>query len=145
MALDRTATTSRNAVYIINATVKSTNSDLQKVSHRSIHRKREQIRSTEAVHEKNRFLQMANKCLTVHWDGKLLPDITGEEKVDRLPIIVTGINVEEMLAVPKLSSGSGAEQANAVFKALTDWKLDKTVQALSFDTTASNTGNTILI
>lgn len=40
--------------------------------------------------------------LVVHWDGKLLPDITGHEKVDRLPIVVIQENTEQLIAVPKL-------------------------------------------
>jgi len=40
--------------------------------------------------------------LVVHWDGKLLPDISGNhEKVDRLPILVSGRGVERLLNVPK--------------------------------------------
>jgi len=36
-----------------------------------------------------------NLPLVVHWDGKLLPDITNvvHEKVDRLAILVTGENI----------------------------------------------------
>ena len=30
-----------------------------------------------------------NAPLTVHWDGKLLPDLTGKKSVDRLPILVS--------------------------------------------------------
>ena len=59
------------------------------------------------------------KCdvpLTIHWDGKLLEDITGEEVVDRLPVLVSGNGVDQLLGVPKLSSGTGENTSAAVFK-----------------------------
>ena len=37
--------------------------------------------------------------LVVHWDGKTLPDITGSEQVDRLPVLVSGFQVEQLLGV----------------------------------------------
>ena len=76
--------------------------------------------------------------LTVHWDGKLIEDITTKEYVDRLPVLVSGANTEILLRVLKLSSGTGTSQAEAVIKSL---NLRDQVVALSFDTTASNTGH----
>ena len=59
--------------------------------------------------------------LTVHWDGKLLPDLTGNEKVDRLPILASGLGVSQLLAVPKLPNGTGEAMASAVYASITDW------------------------
>ena len=78
--------------------------------------------------------------LTVHWDGKLIPALTGKEKVDRLPVLVSGFGVDQLLSVPKLASGSGENQADAIVKALEDWEITDRGEAMSFDTTASNTG-----
>lgn len=52
--------------------------------------------------------------LTIHWDSKLLNDITGEEKVDSLPVVIRGGGQEQLLGVPKLASGSGLNEAVAV-------------------------------
>jgi len=41
------------------------------------------------------------------WDSKLLPGLTGNDTVDRLPVIITAPNVEQLLGVPQLSSGKG--------------------------------------
>ena len=79
--------------------------------------------------------------LTVHWDGKLLPDLTARENVERLPVIVTGLQIECLLGVPKLASGTDDSQAQAVVECLKDWGICEKVVALSFDTTASNTGD----
>lgn len=80
----------------------------------------------------------------VHWDGKLLPDVTGDESshVDRLPVLVSSVvdgNIK-LLGVPKLSSGTGQSAATAVHELLMSWKCDKLIIGMCFDTTASNTG-----
>ncbi|CAH0562835.1 unnamed protein product [Brassicogethes aeneus] len=70
----------------------------------------------------------------------MLPDITGKNKVDRLPVIATDLNVEQLLGVPELLTGTGREVSLAVYNMLTEWSLLNKVQAFVFDTTASNTG-----
>ncbi len=76
----------------------------------------------------------------MHWDGKLMPDITGTESVDRLPVLVTANGQAQLLAVPKLLSGTGEAQAKAIFSVLKDWSLEDKVQGMCFDTTSCNTG-----
>ena len=58
----------------------------------------------------------------MYWDSKLLPDLTGKEKVDRLPVLVPGEGT--MLSVPLLPSGTSTAIANAVFSSLDDWGAD---------------------
>ena len=36
--------------------------------------------------------------LVVHWDGKMLPDITGKDTVDHLPILVPGNGISQLVA-----------------------------------------------
>ena len=55
--------------------------------------------------------------LTVPWDGKLMKDLTCREHVDRLPLLISGVGVEQLLGVPKLVSGMGEAQAAASFPA----------------------------
>ena len=45
--------------------------------------------------------------LFVHWDGKVLPDLMGTDKVDRLPVLISGLNVSKLLVVPRLPAGIG--------------------------------------
>ena len=40
-----------------------------------------------------------------------MKDLTGDEKVDRLPIIISGTGTEQLLSVPKFSSGTGQAMA----------------------------------
>ena len=71
-----------------------------------------------------------NCPLTVHWDGKILPDITGKDNVDRLPILVSGYGVSKLLNVPKPESGIGEAMSNAVIDSLFDWGITDRVQII---------------
>lgn len=76
----------------------------------------------------------------MRWDTKILPDITGKDKVDRIPVIISQRSGSQLLGIPKISSATGAAQANAVYTLLENWGLIASIIGLSFDTTASNTG-----
>ena len=78
--------------------------------------------------------------LTVHRDGKMLPDLTGKDKVDRLPILVSGTGVTKQLGVPKRPSETGKVMTEALLGRFEDWGITHRVQAMSFDKTSSNTG-----
>jgi hypothetical protein len=81
-----------------------------------------------------------NVPLTVHWDGKMLPELMSKESVDRLAVLVSGEGVMKLLAVPKLIGGTGEAQAKAIFNLLNEWDIVDRVRLMCFDTTASNTG-----
>ena len=80
-----------------------------------------------------------NVPLVIHWDGKLLEDITGREMVDRLPILISG-GIDYLLDVPKLNKGTGSATTDAVFNAAKSWGVLDKVKGTCFDTTASNIG-----
>jgi len=84
--------------------------------------------------------RLFNDSITIHWDGKLLPALTGKYNVDGFPIVVSCNGKEQLLGVPALDTGTGVDQANAIFKTLEDWYVTDNIQALSCDTTASNMG-----
>jgi hypothetical protein len=75
--------------------------------------------------------------LTIHLDGKMTEDITGYETVDRLQILVSGKEVDELLAVPKLVPGAAA---SAVYETALSRGLCDKIKFMSFDTTSVNTG-----
>src|SRR6218665_275094 len=80
--------------------------------------------------------------LVLHWDGKIMENYTGpgRERVDRLPILVSGQNVVKLLSVPKLHDSTAVTIANDISKTIDDWGLWDRIAGLCFDTTASNTG-----
>jgi len=139
-ALDRNKTSDREAVRLMvpfAAALGHEPSSLP-LSRSTIHRMRQQARKEFA----EAAVMEYNPCypIVVHWDGKILPEICGQGKVDRLPVLVSGDGTEKLLGVPKLAAGTGDQEAEAVYSLLKQWGLVDKVQAMSFDTTSGNTG-----
>ena len=141
LALDRTKTTDRNAVHILSASATALGHDPSTIplSRQTIRRARQKARREAVLTLQESF--RPNVPLTVHWDGKLVADEPGNERFERLPILVSGLGVEKLLAVPKISSGTGEAMAEAILTVLQEWDLIDHVTGMAFDTTASNTGN----
>ena len=110
------------------------------INRTSLQRLRKQFREARHTEFQQKF--DLNDCqeLVLHWDGKLLPALTGIEKVDRLAILVTFQGKEQLLGVPEIPTSSGEEQALAVYQAVEKWNITNKIQALCCDTTSSNTG-----
>lgn len=140
-ALDRTNTTSRNATYLFAAFLKSVglNPLNYNISKSAIHRNRITLRG-EMNRDFRSNLELP-EYLVVGFDGKMLKDVVGVTKVERVAIVLTGLNTEQLLGIPKLTSGSGINTANAVLKAMEDYDVTDCVKGLCFDTTSVNTGN----
>lgn len=142
-ALDRCKLSVRDSVFILQAVIEALglSCDDFPVNKSSIQRIRTQSRKDRAESIKSDFQNNIPEMVTVHWDGKLLPgpDVRSS-KEERLPILISFGEKEQLLAVPKLESSSGREQAQAVSNALYDWNLDDKVHIMCCDTTASNTG-----
>ena len=140
-ALDRTKTSCSKAVHTMSAVLHASQQKVEEfnINRSSIHRARQKNRCQVAEKIRQHFNPQIP--LTLHFDGKMMKDVTGDEKVDRLPILVSGAGFEHLLAIPKLSSSTGANIANALMDTVTSWDLQNCVKALSFDTTASNTGH----
>lgn len=143
-ALDRCQLSIRDSVYILQAAVEALglNCDDFPINKSSIQRIRTQMRKDRAESIKSDFQNNVPEVVTVHWDGKLLPGLDVRScKEERLPIVISFGEKEQLLAVPKLDNSSGKDQAKAVSKALYDWNLNDKVQIMCCDTTASNTGH----
>lgn len=140
-ALDRTNTSDRNAAFILAATVPSMGVKVQDalISSSTIRRRRREIREA-FTKELKETLQVAEN-LVLHWDGKILPEIHGIETTDRLPVVVTGLNTEQLLGVPKIDEGTAIKQATAIVETLDEWNLKDRIKGMCFDTAAVNTGN----
>lgn len=76
----------------------------------------------------------------MHWDGKMLSDLTGRTKVDRIAVLNSYDGSTKFSGAPKIQSGSGKNIAEAVFNVLVEWNNVDKVVAANFDTTSSNTG-----
>lgn len=137
-ALDRTKTSDRSATFILSAAAEAYGDKTKTLSRETIRRVRRTNRETIATELRLAFAP--DVSLTVHWDGKLLPELTSKEKVDRLAVLVSGCGVMKLLGVPKIVTGTGKAQAEAVFALVNEWKIADRINCMSFDTTASNTG-----
>ena len=62
-----------------------------------------------------------------------------KSKKERLPIVISYRNKEQLIDVPRLERSPGSEYTQAVWNAIVVWNLEDTVQILSCDTKASNT------
>lgn len=141
-ALDRTNTSDRKAAFLLSTaaqTYSHHNVSKLPLSVSSIRRARMQHRSEQAARVKASFLHEGP--LVVHFDGKLLPTISGGPvKDDRLAVLVTGHQMEKLLGVPKLDTGTGETIAQVVMDTILNWNTQDQVVGMSFDTTAVNTG-----
>lgn len=141
-ALDKCNVSDRDAVHLLTACIKSLslNPASYIINRTSIRNSRESIRKEIAEKVHSDFVSLNVDFVIVHWDTKLLPGLTNQEKVDRLPVIVSTPNGEQLLGVPEIPSGTGSEISSAVYDSLEKWSLLDKVQGFVFDTTASNTG-----
>ena len=67
-------------------------------------------------------------------------DLSGTDKVDRLPILVTTIEETKLLEFPKIPAGTGQAEVEAVNNAIREWRLEDAVHGMCFDIMSSNTG-----
>jgi len=65
---------------------------------------------------------------------------TTECTADRLPVIVTNRDIEQLFGIPQIEAGTGRQQAAEIYELFNDWALTDKVK-LCCDTTASNTGH----
>lgn len=139
VALDKCKISKRDATHLVIAAAEAFGIDVRDfiINSTSIHKARQQFRKEryEAIQKlvPNLFSDLPS---TIHWDGKLLPDNLRGETADRLAIIITCGKMEQLLGIPKLTSGSGKNQAQGVFDTLTDWSLSNNIEALCCDSTS---------
>ena len=140
-ALDRTQTSNRTAARILIPFANQLKEDAAgevALSPGAIRNARHKFRFARVMELKTNFKPTVP--LTLHWDGKMMTDLTGREVIDRLPILVSGAGVMKLLAVPKLRTSTADATATAIMDTVDDWELADRVRAFCFDTTAVNTG-----
>jgi len=143
-ALDRTNISDRKAAHLFSA-MASTTQFGQDVNELVLSRsaiRRARMKHREAFNAEVKASFDPSVPLILHWDGKILDDFTvpGHERVDRLPVLVSGKDVVKLLSVPKLHDGTSPSMTNAILETVDEWGLRDRIKGLCFDTTASNTG-----
>ena len=57
----------------------------------------------------------------IQWDGKILHEIVGSEKANRLPELVSRDGVDKLLGVPKLTVGKSHSRGKDIYDLLMRW------------------------
>lgn len=142
-AFDACKISDRYGVHILIAVVEALGYDAASlsISRSTLRRTRQQMRKERSLKLKTVFGTQKLLAPVIHWDGKLLPSLTEIQNVDRLAVLITSGDIEQLLAVPALPNSTGREQAAAVYEVLVEWNLESKVIALCCDTTASNMGH----
>ena len=110
------------------------------------YRKVEATKKAESVRESfSEKLEEIGRKFVLHFDGKLLEDITDDKKSvnERLAILLSSPDLSDpqLLGIPPLQAGTREEIAKGILDILQQWKVTSDhVVGMSFDTTASNTG-----
>ena len=140
---DRENLSSRQAATSFVAAASALGHDVLEIaaSASTVHRMRRKHRETEARHLDEEAFR-SPPPLVLHWDGKLIPSAASSRtSEERIAVVLTGANFEELLGVPVSVDGTGKEVAAAVLQLLEPHeKTAAMIIALSFDTTASNSG-----
>ena len=153
--LDRTGTTSRKAVGVVSSILRTgkidgKQADLSQfsLSRPGLERKRVHNRSVLMEQEIEEFQVKMPARAALHWDGKLIMDVTGVLQENEA-ILVSGAPhylEGKILSVSKLvdeegnPTSTGEAQAAAGLEQLKIWGVEKNIVALVFDTTSSNSG-----
>ncbi|KAG0724209.1 hypothetical protein GWK47_000472 [Chionoecetes opilio] len=139
-ALDRTNISDRKAAHVLLPFAEELGANTREwsLSASTINRQRKRHRQEKAAELKEKFAP--DVPLTLHCDGKLMPSLTNEGVMDRLPILVSGEGVEKILAVP-ITDGKAEPTANTIHSVISEWAISDRIRALCFDTTATNTGS----
>lgn len=145
-ALDSSKLSNYQATKVLAAAATAFGADISKtnINFSSIRRRREEIRGSVAATIKENF--KCDEVVTVHWDGKIVPALTGADKVDRMAVVATGITTNQLLGAPAIThvgKGKGKAIAGTVADLLKDWDIVQNTRAMSFDTTNENSGNYI--
>ena len=153
--LDRTSTSHRDALGVVSSILKSGVSEGKQVdlnqfslSKSSLLRKRNHNRSVLMEQEMVDFSINKPVYAALHWDGKLMKDITGKLQEHEAVLVSGSPHYLEgkILCVCKLVNedgepcSTGEAQAEAVLGQIKAWDVEENIVALVFDTTASNTG-----
>jgi len=139
-ALERTKTSTRQALMIISPALAAAGVDVNQLSlsRTSFIKAHNDSRETLAAAVRQSF--QPTVPLVAHFDGKLLANPVGPKR-DCLPIVVSGLDVEKLLGIPMLPVGTGVMMGNKVVEFVRDWPgVEEHLAGLCFDTTASNTG-----
>ena len=138
--LDRTNISDRKASLVLLSFSKQVGVDICELSLSPSAIRAQRIKHRKALAEEIKSSFSVKVPLLLHWDGKILPDLSGHIKIERLPILISGEKCTKLLAVPKLLNSKAETVACVIMETVEKWNLRDQVKGFCFDTTAVNTG-----
>ena len=130
--------------------LKASGADLNSfnISNSTLLRQRNKAREVISVQVKSEFNSKKPDFACLHWDGKLIDNVTGS-KDERLAVLISGsphYTEGKVLGIPTLTdeegnpTSTGESQFEACMKLVEEWDIRENICAMCFDTTSSNTG-----
>ncbi|GBM32750.1 hypothetical protein AVEN_83722-1 [Araneus ventricosus] len=113
----------RDSVFILEATIDALGCNIDEfpISKSSIQRIRTEKPTERAENIKIYFQNEVPDVVTLQWNGKLLSASSARKsKEERLPVLISYVLKEQLMAVPRLDNCTGKEQAQAVWKTILD-------------------------
>ncbi|KAK3909534.1 2,3-dihydroxyphenylpropionate/2,3-dihydroxicinnamic acid 1,2-dioxygenase [Frankliniella fusca] len=147
--LDKGGSSTRTAFRTVASVLSASQTSVtnQKCSHSTLWRNRVRDRAARAREIREAFkANKGKKVLTVHWDGiKLDPLVPtrGRKVEERLPFLVSGPDVSQLLGARAIPSSSGEHTAEEVVRCINEWECAENITALCSDTPTGNTGYNI--
>ena len=76
---------------------------------------RQEFRKKRTKLIQQRFINSDLEGAVTHWDGKLIPDILNRENVERVAVLISCREEEQLIGVPYLEKSIGSTVAKSVF------------------------------
>jgi hypothetical protein len=88
------------------------------------------LRKERANLIKNKFIESDLQAVVLYWDGKLLPNLVGKNVIDKLTIVISSGDTEQILGIPALNNATAIEQAEAIYNILIEWNIQNSIKTL---------------
>ena len=148
--IDKTECTNHVTIGVLASILKAAGADLKNfnISKDTVLRQRNKQREVIAARVKSDFKDKKPECACLHWDGKLIDNVTGS-KDERLAVLISGaphFTEGKVIGIPRLMdedgnpTSTGEAQFEACLELIEEWEVIKNICAICYDTTSSNTG-----
>ena len=139
--LDRTQTSDSKAVRLVTSIIHATGQNPNDFKYSKEYSRTSRLKARKLFDVTNKETVNDIDYCTIHYDGKNVRKNRWKCKEDQLPVIANSGNIEKLLGIYSMSSGTAANVSDTVFNAVTEWKMHEKVIGQGFDTTSVNTGS----
>ena len=139
---DRTGLSIRSHTAIQASLIKVGGGSVNKfaISRSTTHRQRLEARAELSTANKENWTSSKQTNLILHWVSKAITYFDGKTD-ERLAVLLTGKSSEhKLLGIPIIPNSTGWAQKVAILDLLKHWDIEENVVRMTFDSTASNTG-----